>query len=115
MLNRSATRSAPTPIKELGKHPEDGELVAIFEGRYGPYVKHGKINATIPKDREMDQVTLDEAVIMIAEKAAKKGTGRKKAAKKKTTKKKVAKKKTAKKSVKKKAAATKKAAPNPDK
>ncbi|NOX56965.1 MAG: type I DNA topoisomerase [Planctomycetes bacterium] len=65
-------RGTRTPVRELGPHPEDGQPVAIYDGRYGPYVKHGKINATIPKDRDIDQVTLEDAVAWLAEKAAKK-------------------------------------------
>jgi len=47
--------------------------LAIYDGRYGPYVKHGKINATLPKDRKPDEVTMAEAVELIAAKAAKSG------------------------------------------
>ena len=113
MLKEARRRSAPTPIRELGAHPEDGETIGIFDGRYGPYVKHGKINATIPKDREIENVTLEEAVQWIADKAAKTPGGKKKATKKKaaakkTTKKKAAKKKTAKKKTAKKKTAKKK-------
>lgn len=86
LLKQARQRSAPTPIRELGKHPEDEEQVAIFDGRYGPYVKHGKINATIPKGYEVENVLLEQAVEWLEAKAAKKGT-KKKAAKKKTTKK----------------------------
>ncbi|MDJ0820804.1 MAG: type I DNA topoisomerase [Paracoccaceae bacterium] len=71
-------------LKELGEHPEDGGPVNVMEGRYGPYVKWEKINATLPKGVEPDQVTMEQAVQLIAEKAAKKG-GRKKAAPKKKT------------------------------
>ncbi|MDQ3332354.1 MAG: type I DNA topoisomerase [Planctomycetota bacterium] len=81
MLSRSKTRAAPTPLKDLGEHPEDKKPVQIFEGRYGPYVKYGKINATIPKDRDPQSVTLAEAVGWINEKAAKPAAGRKRAAK----------------------------------
>ena len=90
MLAQKKTRSAPEPLKDLGKHPEDGKPVQIFEGKYGPYVKHGKINATIPKDADPKDVSLNEAVKMLAEKAAKKGA--KRGAKKKSTRKKAAKK-----------------------
>jgi DNA topoisomerase-1 len=69
-------------LRELGKHPEDEQPVAIYEGRYGPYVKHGKINATIPSSSDPASVTLDEAVALIAARAAKAGGGKKKIAKK---------------------------------
>jgi DNA topoisomerase-1 len=85
-------------IKELGEHPELGGKVQVLNGRYGPYVKHGKINATIPRDRQPEQVTLAEAVELIATRAAK-GPA-KKAAKKAATKK-TASKKPAKKSARK--------------
>jgi DNA topoisomerase-1 len=77
----SRTRRGPNVIKELGGHPELGGKVQVLTGRYGPYVKHGKVNATIPKDREPEQVTMDEAVALIEARAAK-GPAKKKAAKK---------------------------------
>ncbi len=88
MLKNAKKRAAPTPIRELGKHPEDEEPIGIFEGRYGPYVKHKKLNATIPKDKDLEKITLEEALKLLEEKAAKKGAGKKKSAKKKTAKKK---------------------------
>ncbi|MFG0331744.1 MAG: type I DNA topoisomerase, partial [Maioricimonas sp. JB049] len=104
LLKQAKGRATATPVKELGKHPDDGDTIGIFEGRYGPYVKHKKVNATIPKDREIESVTLEEALTWLAEKAAKKGTGRKRSqstaarkTKKKASKKKAAKKKSARK------------------
>ncbi|MGV1013956.1 MAG: topoisomerase C-terminal repeat-containing protein, partial [Methyloceanibacter sp.] len=67
-------------IKELGEHPELGGKVQVLTGRYGPYVKHSKVNATIPKDREPEQLTMAEAVELIAARAAK-GPVKKKSAK----------------------------------
>jgi DNA topoisomerase-1 len=61
---------ASSVIKELGEHPEGGK-VQVLSGRYGPYVKHGKVNATLPKDRDPEQVSLQEAVELIAAKSAK--------------------------------------------
>ncbi|MDA1014337.1 MAG: type I DNA topoisomerase [Planctomycetota bacterium] len=91
MLKQAKTRSAPTALKELGKHPEDEEMIAVFEGKYGPYVKKGekgKLNATIPKGYEIEHITLEQAIGWIEEKAAKKGLPMvKKKAKKKTAKK----------------------------
>ncbi len=68
-------------IKELGEHPDDGKPVNVMNGRYGPYVKHNKINATIPKDEEPDSVTLERALELIAARVAKAGAGKKKAKK----------------------------------
>ncbi|MGF1605796.1 MAG: type I DNA topoisomerase [Rhodothalassiaceae bacterium] len=68
---RSGRGSAQKPLKELGAHPDDGEPVAVYSGRYGPYVKHGKINATLPKDQAPEAVTLEQALPLLAEKAAK--------------------------------------------
>ncbi|WP_420558264.1 type I DNA topoisomerase [Roseovarius sp.] len=71
---RGRGRTAAKPLKELGEHPESGGPVNVMEGRYGPYVKWEKVNATLPKDVEPANVTMDMAVELIAEKAAKKGT-----------------------------------------
>ncbi len=69
LLATAKTKAAPTPLKELGEHPVEGGLVAIFEGRYGPYVKHGKTNATIPKDTDLNSVTLQDALPLLAARA----------------------------------------------
>ncbi|HKK84400.1 MAG TPA: type I DNA topoisomerase, partial [Roseovarius sp.] len=82
---RGGRGAAAKPIKELGEHPESGGPVNIMEGRYGPYVKWEKVNATIPKETEPADVTMEMAVNLIAEKAAKKGKGKKAPAKKKAT------------------------------
>ena len=55
----------------LGVHPEDGKTVIVHSGRYGPYVKHGKINATIPPSADPAKLTLQEAVELLAAKSAK--------------------------------------------
>ncbi|MBP6565165.1 MAG: topoisomerase C-terminal repeat-containing protein, partial [Burkholderiales bacterium] len=62
-------RAAPAALKVLGKHPKDGKPVELHAGRYGPYVKHGDVNATIPDRERADAITLDEAVALIAERA----------------------------------------------
>ena len=99
---KSRGRGGAKPIRELGVHPEDEKPIGIYDGRYGPYVKHGKINATIPKDRDPAQLTLEEAVALIAARAAKTG--------KKTATKKPARKSTAKSTAKKKSGRKKTAA-----
>jgi DNA topoisomerase-1 len=64
-------RAAPTVLKELGEHPKLGGKVQVLSGRYGPYVKHGDVNATLPRSKEPAALTMDEAVQLIAERAAK--------------------------------------------
>ena len=69
-------------LKILGKHPGDGQPVGLYSGRYGPYVKHGKVNATLPDEGMISTVTLEEAVELLAAKAGKgKSKGKTKAAK----------------------------------
>jgi DNA topoisomerase-1 len=64
-------RAAPTVLKELGEHPEQGGKVQVLSGRYGPYVKHGDVNATLPRGKEPAALTMDEAVQLVAERVAK--------------------------------------------
>jgi DNA topoisomerase-1 len=105
---RGAGRGAAAkPLKELGEHPESGGPVNVLDGRYGPYVKWEKINATLPDGTEPADVTMDMAVQLIAEKLAKSPARRKAAAKKAPAKKAPAKKAPAKKAPAKKKAAKK--------
>ncbi len=90
-------RAAAKPLKELGEHP-DGGAMQVLDGRYGPYVKWEKVNATIPKDIKPEDVTQEMAIELVNERAAKKGTNKKAAPKKKAAAKKTATKKTAAKS-----------------
>ena len=81
-------RSAAKALKDLGDHPDGGGKVTVNDGRYGPYVKFGKINATLPKDQKPEDVTMEIAAELIAAKAAKggkKAPAKKKAATKKKT------------------------------
>jgi DNA topoisomerase I len=91
-------RAAATPLREMGAHPEDGEPVNLYEGPYGTYIKHGKVNASLPEGETLESLTMDMAVEMLnakaatakkgGRKAAAKSTGEKKTTAKKTTKKK---------------------------
>jgi DNA topoisomerase-1 len=69
---RGAGRAAVKPLRELGDHP-DGGTVALYEGRYGPYVKWEKVNATLPKELAPEAVTLEQALELVAAKAPKGG------------------------------------------
>jgi len=96
-------QSTAKALRELGEHPDAGGAMAVMEGRYGPYVKWGKVNATLPKGTDPADVTPEMAVELIAEKQAKSGkkapakkaAGKKAPAKPGTTKKPAAKKATA--------------------
>ena len=85
LANRRGGPVAP-PLKDLGEHP-DGGPVQVMEGKYGPYVKWAKVNATLPKELTPETITLDLALGLIAEKSGKKSTGKKTAAKKPAAKK----------------------------
>ncbi len=79
-------RAAAEPLKTFGAHPESGGVMKLMAGRYGPYVTDGTTNATLPRDKQPETLTEEEAVVLITERAAKgpaKGKGRKKAAPKK--------------------------------
>jgi DNA topoisomerase-1 len=73
-------RGEAAALKDLGAHPGDGAPVKVLAGRYGPYIKHGSTNANIPKGKDPQDVTLEEAVALLAEREAK-GGGKKKPAK----------------------------------
>ncbi|GIK87748.1 MAG: DNA topoisomerase III [Betaproteobacteria bacterium] len=84
---RDATRKARpargvTPLRVLGAHPADGAPVELHAGRYGPYVKHGGINATVPHRDDLDRLTLDEAVALLEAKGGRPATPRKSAPRK---------------------------------
>ncbi len=93
-------RAAAEPLKTFGPHPDSGGEMKLMAGRYGPYVTDGTTNATLPRDKQPEALTAEEAIVLITERAAK---GPAKGKKKATPKKKAA--------APKKAAADKKAAP----
>ena len=73
-------RGEATALKDLGAHPEDGAPVRVLSGRYGPYIKHGATNANVPRGSDPQEMSLEAAVLLLAERAAKGGTGKKKPA-----------------------------------
>lgn len=103
-LLAQAKAGGATVLRTLGEHPDDNATIEVCSGRYGPYVRHAKVNATLPKDLAPDAVTLEEALELISEKAAKGGGGK---TKKKSTAKKSAQKKVVTKSTSKKTTAKK--------
>ncbi|MFN4091988.1 MAG: type I DNA topoisomerase [Brevundimonas sp.] len=94
--------AATAPLKDLGPHPETGDPVHVMAGRFGPYVKSGKINATLPKGTAPEDLTMEQALPLLAAKAG--AAPKKKAPAKKAA---AAKKPAAKKAPAKKAAAKK--------
>jgi len=93
--------AAAKVLKSLGKHPDDDEAIEILDGKYGAYVKHGKVNVSLTKEQSVDTLTIEEALSMLAtkSKSSKSTSKRTKAASsetKKTTTKKTATKSTAK-------------------
>ena len=95
LIAQKAAKSTRKELKALGEHPDGGEIL-VMDGRYGPYVKWKRINATLPKDVTPEDVTLEQALELIAAKAgAKKGRKKAPAKKKAPARKKAASKKKA--------------------
>ncbi|MDR7146753.1 type I DNA topoisomerase [Rhizobium sp. BE258] len=64
-------RGTPAALKELGEHPDGGGAITVRDGKYGPYVNWGKVNATLPKGKDPQAITVEEAVELITAKAGK--------------------------------------------
>jgi DNA topoisomerase-1 len=64
-------RGAPTPLKTLGSHPDDGEPIALFKGRYGPYVSHSGLIASLPRSADPEQLTVEQAIELLKSQEAK--------------------------------------------
>ncbi len=70
-FGRAASR---TVLKDLGEHPSGGGKIEVLDGRYGPYVTHNKVNATIPKSKDPTTLTQDEAIALLEERVTKGGS-----------------------------------------
>jgi DNA topoisomerase-1 len=73
----NGTSKSKKPLRELGTHPKDNEPVNIYDGPYGPYVKHGKTNASLPEGESVENVTLETALEILAAKASTKKSSNK--------------------------------------
>jgi DNA topoisomerase-1 len=84
LIKTKTERAAQAKLRDIGRHPKDDKDIALYKGRFGPYLKHGRTVATLPKDVDPDTLTLDAAVTLIDARAAKakpaKGKGKKAAA-----------------------------------
>ena len=108
---RRGQRAAAPPLRELGNDPATGAPLVVKDGRFGPYITDGETNATVPWGSSVEQLTLERAAELMAEKRAKGPAPKKRTAKKTSTKKAAAKKSTpAKKAAAKKGSAAKKSA-----
>lgn len=88
-LNRAVDSLAKkmASIRTLGSHPKDGESIMVRKGRFGPYAQHGQLIANLPKGQSMDEISLEEAVALLAEKGKPlKAKGKAKPARKTATK-----------------------------
>lgn len=91
-----ARRSGQKVLKEVGEDPETGDMINVLDGRYGPYVKLGKTNASLPKGTNPQDVTLERALELIAERRARAGKKKSRKSSSKKSKKKTKKKSSAK-------------------
>jgi len=72
-LNRAITliaeakpgRMSSSIIKDLGEHPEDKKPVRVMKGKFGPYIKYKSLNATIPEEKDPNEISMDDALILI--------------------------------------------------
>ena len=80
-LEELARKSGPAVLQELGVHPESGIELNVLDGRFGPYVTDGKVNASLPKDTDPAEFTLEEAVELLKARGKAKGRGGRKGGK----------------------------------
>ena len=71
IANPGRRANSATVLKDLGKHPESNKAITIMSGRYGPYIKYEKINATLPKNKNPEDITLETALEYINAKISK--------------------------------------------
>ena len=74
-------RAKPAVLRELGEHPIEGGKIEVLEGKYGPYVSHNGVNATVPKSKDPKTLSIEDAIGLISERIAKGGVKKKPAKK----------------------------------
>ena len=62
---KTSSKNSKQALRELGSHPADGESVNLYDGRYGPYIKHGKTNVSLPEGQSVEQMTLAQALELL--------------------------------------------------
>jgi DNA topoisomerase-1 len=67
---RTTSSKSKAALRELGTHPEDGSAVGIYDGPYGPYIKHGKTNVGIPEGQSVEDITLSQALELLQAKTS---------------------------------------------
>ncbi len=84
LLQGARSRKSPRPLRVLGTHPDVGKTVTLHKGLYRHYLKHGRINATVQKDKPPETLSFEDALALVAARAAKGAKTRKKTGKKRT-------------------------------
>jgi DNA topoisomerase-1 len=73
---RATSSKSKAAVRELGTHPEDDAPINIYDGPYGPYIKHGKTNVSLPEGQTVETVTLSAALELLQAKASTKSTSK---------------------------------------
>ena len=71
LKEKSKGRRGSSAIQDLGNHPETDKPVKVMTGRYGPYIKYGRKNVSLPKGSDPEKVTMGDAVRLLEEKGIK--------------------------------------------
>jgi DNA topoisomerase-1 len=73
---KTGRRGAAAALKTLGNHPKDDQPITLHKGKFGMYVKHKSVNATVPKEQDPETLTLEQAIALLDARAVTKKTSR---------------------------------------